>query len=186
MISKNIIINEIREDIKELEEQHGIKLSNTQKILLSIGGPCTIILDALYGDVNLFILAQRFKKADKTIAELVNIDEGEEIDYREGIVHKKRRPLIYAISYITKSRFDDKIIEDLLKEEETLGRILHKIDTTITTKVNKISIEKQKSIHKELFKTDEDMLTREYVLMRGEKIIIWTKEFYPLSYFREN
>ena len=186
MISKNIIINEIREDIKELEQQHGIKLSNTQKILLSIGGPCTIILDVLYGDVNLFILAQRFKKADKDIAELVNIDEGEEIDYREGIVHKNRHPLIYAISYIPKSAFEDEIIEDLLKEEETLGRILHKINTAITTKVNKISIERPTSIHKELFKTDENLLTREYVLIQGEKIVIWTKEYYPLSYFREN
>lgn len=186
MISKNIIINEAREKIKELEQRHRIKLSNTQKILLSIGGPCTIILDVLYGEVNLFMLDQRFKKADATVAELVNINEGEEIDYREGIAHKNRRPLIYAISYIVKSRCDDEIIDDLLKEEQTLGRILYKIDNAITTKINSISIESPTPILKELFKTDEAMLTREYVLMRGEKTIIWTKEFYPLNYFKDN
>lgn len=184
MISKNIIISEIREEIQELEKQHGMQLSNTQKILLSIGGPCTIILDVLYGEVNLFILDQHFKKADENIAKLVNINEGAEVDYREGIAHKNRRPLIYAKSYIPKSEFEDEIIEDLLKEEETLGRILCKIDTAITTKINKIAIEKSTAILKELFKTDEDVLTREYVMMRDEKIIIWTKEYYPLSYFK--
>lgn len=185
MISNNIIINEVSEQIKELEQRYGVKLSNTQKILLSIGGPCTIILDVLYGDVNLFILDQQFIKADENIAELVNINEGEEIDYREGIAHKNRRPLIYATSYIPKSSFNKELFVDLLKEEETLGRILCKIDTAITTKVNEITIEKPTSMLKELFKTDEYMLCREFVMMCDEKIIIWTKEYYPLSYFRE-
>ena len=35
----------------------------------------------------------------------------------------------------------------------------------------------------DLFKTDEDMLTREYIMIHKGEVIIWTKEAYPLSYF---
>ena len=54
------IKNELREMIFQLEQEHNIKLSTTQKILLSINGPVTPILDVLYGEVRLFMLDQHF------------------------------------------------------------------------------------------------------------------------------
>lgn len=179
-----LIENEIREKINFIEEQNNMELSTTQKILLTIGGPITTILDVLFGSVNLFMLNQHFEKADKNVAELLNVDEDEEIDYREVIVHKNGRPLVYAKSYIPLSRCSDRVIDDLRKEELTTGKIMAKNNIETIRKINEIYIETPDATLQELFKTSEPMLTREYVMIHHAKIVIWTKESYPLSYFR--
>ena len=113
------------------------------------------------------------------------MEPGEEIDYREVIVYKNGRPLVYTLSYIPTSRCSEQIFEDLMNERLTTGRILDKnvIETFITIK--NISIEKPSPTLKELFKTDEYMLCRDYLITHNNEIGIWTKEAYPLSYFKE-
>ena len=185
MISKGKTIkNEIRTKIQEVENKHDIKLSTTEKILLSVSGPIVTILDTLYGEVKLFVLEQKMKKADKEISELLDIDEWAEIDYREVIVHKHGKPLVYAISYIPKERCSDSVIGELLNEEKTTGRILveHEIETIRRT--NNISIEKPDAIVANLFNSTEKMLAREYVMVHKKKVVIWTKEIYPISQFK--
>ncbi|MDO5859276.1 chorismate pyruvate-lyase family protein [Methanobrevibacter sp.] len=179
------INNEIREKIMELEEQHDVSLSTIQKILLTIEGQIVTILDVLYGNVKLFIIDQCMIKADKQTAEKLDVSEGDEIDLREVIVHKKGHPLVYAKSYIPKDRCSDRVIDELFKEESTTSRIMlaHEIETT--RKIKEISIEKPTALLRELFNTTEDMLSREYVMIHKKKVVIWTKELYPLSHFKE-
>lgn len=180
-----IIKNEIREMINEVETEYNIEISTTQKILLCIRGPITNILDVLYGEVSLFMLDQHFEKATKEISELLGISEGDEIDYREAIVHKRSKPLIYTLSYIPTSRCNEEILKDLKDEVLTTGKIIDKTEHETIRIIKNITIEKPTPTLKELFKTEEYMLSREYVMIHDRKIIIWTKESYPLSYFRE-
>lgn len=185
MIQEGTIIeNEIREKITQVEQEHNVKLSTTQKIMLCIRGPITTILDVLYGEVNLFMLDQHFEKSDEKIADLLKISEGDQIDYREVIVHKNGRPLVYALSYIPTSRITDKIMKDLKEERLTTGKIIDKNYIETTRVIKKIYIEKPTPTQVELFKTQEDMLTREYIMFHDKKVVIWTKESYPLSYFK--
>lgn len=185
MIQEGTIIeNEIREKITQVEQEHNVKLSTTQKIMLCIRGPITTILDVLYGEVNLFMLDQHFEKSDERIADLLKISEGDQIDYREVIVHKNGRPLVYALSYIPTSRITDKIMKDLKEERLTTGKIIDKNHIETTRVIKKIYIEKPTPTQVELFKTQEDMLTREYIMFHDKKVVIWTKESYPLSYFK--
>ena len=179
------IKNELREMIARLEQEHNIKLSTTQKILLSINGPITPILDVLYGEVRLFMLDQHFENADKDIADLLGIDEGDEILYRNSIVFKHSKPLIYILSYIPKSRCSDRVINKLLEGKTTTGRIINESGHETIRIINDISLMKATPILTELFKTTDDMLTREYSIIHKGKIVIWTKEVYPLSYFKE-
>ena len=181
----NIIKNEIREKITELEQEHDVKLATIQKILLSTRGPITTVLDVLYGEVRLFMLAQHIEKADKDIAELLGINEGDEIIYRNALVYKNRRPLVYVLSYIPTARCSDTIIEDFLGEKTTTGRIIDEHAVETLRKINKIDIEKATPILTEIFKTTEDMITREYTMIHNKNIVIWTKELYPISYFRK-
>ena len=125
------IKNELREMIARLEQEHNIKLSTTQKILLSINGPVTPILDVLYGEVRLFMLDQHFENADKDIADLLGIDEGDEILYRNSIVFKHSKPLIYILSYIPKSRCSDRVINKLLEGKTTIGRMINESGPSI-------------------------------------------------------
>ena len=179
------IPNVAREKIKEVEEKNDIKLSTIQKILCSIEGPVVSILDVLYGDVNLFILDQHIEKADADIAEKLEINEGDEINRREVILHKHGRPLVYGLSFIPKARCSNTVIEKLLKEDQTTGRIMleHEIETL--TKIDNILIQKPDAKIQNLFHTTEDMLVREYVLIHKKNIVIWSKEEYPISYFCE-
>ena len=180
----NVIKNEIREKITEVEEKHNTRLSTTQKILLSITEPITTVLDVLYGEVRLFMLDQHFENADRNIADLVGINEGDEIIYRNTVVFKHSQPLVYVVSYIPKDRCDDKILGDLIEGKLTTGKIIDKYAREIMRKINRISIEEPTPILTELFKTTEDMLSREYIILHNEEVIIWTKELYPLSYFK--
>lgn len=179
------IPNLIRDKIKEVEDEYDIEFTPMQKILCATEGPIVTVLDILYGDVNLFVLDQHMEKADESIAKKLEINVGDEINFREVIIHKHGRPLIYGLSYIPKDRCSDTVIEKLLKEDQTTGRIMleHEIETI--TKINKISIEKPDAKLKNLFHTNDDMLSREYVLIHKKNIVIWSKEACPLSYFDE-
>lgn len=181
----NIIKNEIREVITELEQKYDVKITTTQKILLTTRGPITTVLDVLYGEVRLFMLDQHIENADKDAAELLGIKEGDEIIFRNAIVFKNRRPLVYVLSYIPTARCNDDILEDLLNGSVTTGRIIDEHNIETMRKINRIDIEKATPILTEVFKTNEDMLTREYTMAHKKKIVIWTKELYPISYFRE-
>lgn len=184
MVSEEIP-NVAREKIKEVEEKNNIQLSTIQKILCAIEGPVVSILDVLYGDIHLFVLDQHITKADKTIAEKLEINEGDEIDLREVILHKNARPLVYGLSYIPKDRCSNTIIEKLLKEDQTTGRIMleHEIETL--TKLENISIIKPDATLQSLFHTSEDFIVREYALIHRKNVVIWSKEAYPISYFKE-
>ena len=185
MSTKEPIPNVVREKIKEIEEKHDVKLSTIQKILCSIEGPVVTVLDVLYDDVGLFVLDQHMENATETIAEKLEIEEGEEVDLREVILHKHGRPLVYGISFIPKDRCSNTVIEKLLKEDKTTGRILleHEIETT--TLVNNITIEEPRAKLQNLFHADGDLIIREYTVIHKKKPVIWSKEIYPLSYFRE-
>lgn len=179
------IEHKIKNIIAEVENQNNVEISKIQQILLSIPGPITGILDVLYGNVNLFILDQKFKQADEEIAELLDIPENNDVYYREVIVHKHGHPLVYAASYIPTCRCSNEIIKDLLENRLTTDKIIHKHNRETIRKITKISIERSSPTFEELFKTNERLLTREYIMINNGKIIIFTKEAYPLSYFRE-
>lgn len=186
MSTKNETIpNVVREKIKELEEKNSIKLSPIQKILCSIEGPVVTILDVLYNDVNLFILDQHITEANEDIAEKLEISVGDEIDLREVILHKHGRPLVYGLSYIPKDRCSNTVIEKLLKEDQTTGRIMleHEIETI--TRIEDIYIEKPDAKVQNLFHDSGDYLSREYVLIHKKNVVIWSKESCPISYFNE-
>lgn len=181
----HIIKNEIRDEINILEEKHNVQLSTTQKILLSINGPISRILDTLYGTVHLFMLDQHFEKSPKA-SEMIGIEENDEILYRESIVHKRGRPLVHVTSIIPTTRCSEKVLEDLLEEKLTTGKIMDVNNYETLIRISKISIESPNPILQDLFKTDEDMLTREYIMIHKEEVIIWSKEAYPLSFFTIN
>lgn len=178
----HVIKNEIRDEINKVEEKHDIKLSTIQKILLSINGPISTILDVLYGTVNLFMLDQHLEKSPKT-SKIINIQKGDEILYRESIVHKRGKPLVHVTSVVPTARCSEKTLEDLLSEKMTTGKIMDTHNHETLRRITKISVEAPNEILTDLFKTDEDMLTREYIMIHKGEVIIWTKEAYPLSYF---
>lgn len=171
--------------ITQVEQEYGKNFSNTQKILLTTDGSITAILDVLYGKITLSTLDQHFEDADEYHAKLVNVNKGDEINYREVIMHRNGKPLIYAISHIPLSRCTKEVCADLIRADIPIGRILKNYNIESRREINNIYIEKPNETLKELFGTDEDMLARDYVIINHDKILMWIKEMFPISYFTE-
>ena len=182
---KNEEIRGIIDKINQVEKEYGRNFSNTQKILMTTDGSITAILDVLYGKITLSTLDQHFEDADKDHAKLVNVDEGEEINYREVIMHRDGKPLIYAISHIPLSRCTKDVCADLIRADIPIGRILKNYHIESRREIKNIWIEKPNETLKELFGTDEDMLARDYVIINQDRILMWIKEVFPISYFTE-
>ena len=94
------------------------------------------------------------------------------------------RPLVYALSYIPTSRCTEGVLEDLRQEQLTTGKIIDKNSLETMRVIKEISLERPNETLKELFKTNELMITREYIMTYDKEIVIWTRESYPLSYFK--
>ena len=182
---KNEANKRLIEKIEDLEKDYGREFSNTQKILLTTDGSITAILDVLYGKIGLFTLDQHFGTAEERHAKLVDVSVGDEINFREVLMHKDAQPLIYAISHVPLGRCSEEICSDLLRADIPIGRILKNYKIESRREVNNIFIEKSNAKLKELFKTDEDFLARDYVIIHDDKILMWIKEMFPVSYFTE-
>lgn len=182
---KNEANKRLIEKMEDLEMAYGQKFSNTQKILLTTDGSITAILDVLYGKISLFTIDQHFGIADESHAKLVDVDAGDEINFREVLMHKNTQPLIYAISHVPLGRCSDEICADLLRADIPIGRILKNYNIESRREVKNIFIEKSNAKLKELFKTDEDFLARDYVIIHDGEILMWIKEMFPVSYFTE-
>ncbi|WP_405264553.1 chorismate--pyruvate lyase family protein [Methanobrevibacter sp.] len=180
-----IVRNKLSRRLKEIEKEKNIKFSNTQKVLLTVEGSITAILDVLYGTVSIFTLGRHYEKADKDTSELVNIDEGEEIYYREVIIHRRGQPLIYALSLMVLDRIEKEAHQDIIDGEIPLGTILKKHEVESRREIKHIYIEKPNATLKELFNTSEDFISRDYIVIENDQIIIWTKESFPISYFSD-
>jgi len=185
MINKNEANKGLIDKINEVEQEYGKTFSNTQKILLTTDGSITAILDVLYGKITLTTIDQHFENADIDHAKLVNANEGDEINFREVIMHRNGKPLIYAISHIPLFRCSREICADLIRADIPIGRILKNYDIESRREINNIYIEKPNDRLKEIFKTEEDMLARDYVIIHNDEILMWIKEVFPVSQFTE-
>lgn len=177
------IKNDTYDLIKQTEKECGVELSSMQKILCSLG-PIGLPLSAIYGPLSLFVLKQEVRNSTDEEKEHLDMDENCEIIYREVIVFKGGRPLFYALSLIPTGRIKDTIKQALLDEKITIDKII--FDNAIETirDINSIVVEKPTPILKELFKTSDDMLRREYTISQHEKVRLWSREIFPLSYFK--
>jgi chorismate-pyruvate lyase len=181
MNGREIDLN-ILDRIAKLENED-IKLTNTQKILLATDGSVTTILDVLNGKIAIKTLTQEFQRANKEIAELLNIDEGEEVNYRVVLMHKDNKPLIHAVSYIPLKRLDESFKKDLISADIPIGRILRKNNIESRREIKNVGIEASNNQLIELFNSDKDILSRDYVIIRNDEILIWIEESFPLDYF---
>ena len=182
-IEKNEANKRLIEKINQVEDNYSKNFSNTQKILLTTDGSITAILDVLYGKITLSTLEQHFDTATPEISNLINVDEGAKINYREVIMHKNDENLIYALSYIPLEILTDEICCDLVRADIPIGRILKNYQIESRREVNKIYVEKPNKRLTDLFDTREDMLAREYVIIHKNEVLMWIKEVFPVSKF---
>lgn len=171
------------DEIQNIEESVG-KLSSAQKILLTTDGSVTAILDVLKGHVDITTLQQEFVPADYEMARDLNIEEGDTVNYRVVII-KSDEPLIYAISLVPVDRLDNDFKEDLIRADIPIGRIMKNHNIESRREIKSIFTEEPDEELKEIFKTDSPFLSRTYNIIHHDEILIWLKEMFPYSLFKE-
>lgn len=181
----NNINQRLIDKINEVETNYGKSFSNTQKILLTTDGSITAILDVLNGKIDLKTLEQHFEKATLEVAEVLNIEVNDDVNYREVLMHKNNHPLIHAISYIPLKRLHDEFKNDLIRADIPIGRILRKYNMESRREIKTIEVEKSNKKLEKIYGTSEDILTRTYTIIHKGEILMWIKEFFPITYFIE-
>src|SRR5574344_416988 len=100
-------------------------------------------------------------------------------------MHNNNKPLIYAISYIPLKRLHDNFKSDLIRADIPIGRILRKYNMESRREIKTIEVEKSNKKLEKIYGTSEDILTRTYTIIHKGEILMWIKEFFPITYFIE-
>lgn len=172
----------ILDAIKSIESELG-NLSNAQKILLTTDGSVTAILDVIEGHATIETLEQKFIEADDKIAKLLDIEVGDEVNYRVVVI-ETNEPMIYAVSLIPIKRLENDFKEDIIRADIPIGRILRKHNIESRREIKSVYSEKPSPEIGEIFNTDSMMLARTYNIIHHDEILIWLMETFPYSNFR--
>ncbi|WP_456469294.1 chorismate pyruvate-lyase family protein [Archaeoglobus sp.] len=158
------------------------------RILMTTDGSVTAIIEAItQKEVYVETVEQRIVKADKDLAELLGIDERDEVNYR--VVYLKADGEVYAkaISYTPLKRLDNSFKEDLMKADIPIGRIMkkHGIEARREIRWSKV-IEADPTIAEELgIPEGEKLIVRNYDVIRNREVMINITEYFPMKKFEK-
>lgn len=169
--------------IKEIEKNLG-SLSSAQKILLATDGSVTTILDVLKGHVKIRTLIQELREADEEMANLLSVERGDAVNYRVVVIERDE-PLIHAVSLIPVERLNNDFKEDLIRADIPIGRILKKHQIESRREIKSVAVEKSSPEMVEIFNDESPVLSRTYHIIHQDQVLVWIKETFPSSLFRE-
>ncbi len=164
-----------------------IALSPLQKILLTTDGSVTRILEAIRGrEIFVETEKQEVIKADKKIAGLLKIKEGDEVNYRVVNLRDLSGVLIHAISYTPLKRLKKDFREDIMKRDVPIGKILAKLKLEARREIKNFgSLKADKKLSK-LFGIPLNalLLKRNYNIIHNNEILLNVTEVFPYEFFR--
>ena len=164
-----------------------MNLNPIHKILLNTNGSITVIIEAITGkEVQIETIEQKIIEANKEIAELLRIDEGDLVNYR--VVNLRANGILYvrAISYTPIKRLDERFKEDLMKADIPIGKILKKYNIEARREIRWKRIAKaDKRIAKDLeIEEGSTVLIRNYNIIHKGEILMNITEFFPADRFK--
>lgn len=172
-------------ELKKLEKK--VALSPVHKILLTTDGSITRILEALSGEeVKVETGTQRIINANKSIAKLLNINEGEDVNYRVVNLKNSKKTLVHAISYTPIKRLKNEFKEDIMKRDLPIGKIMSKLKIEARREINYFEITKASKKLANIFKIPINslLLKRNYNIINQGKIMINITEIFPYEEFK--
>ncbi len=180
----------IARDILKLESIVG-RLSPVQKMLLGTDGSVTNLLEVITGSpVEIETLVQRVVPADEAVARELQINPGEEVNFRIVLLKKanSQEALVYAVSHTPLKRLDASLKDDLTKADIPIGVILKKHRIESRRDITSTAFFSAGQEHCRAFGvfTREIMLTRSYRIIRHGQPLIAIKETFPYNSFRDD
>ncbi len=166
-----------------------VPLSKWQSLLLMTDGSVTTLLEVLSGKpVVVKTLLQQVVKADTERAAALDVEEGDNINYRVVVLKNddNDRPLIYAESYTPIARVRKEFRQDLMKADIPIGRILTKRRIESRREITRIGTTANDELN-DLFGVPHDvpLLSRTYDIISHGMVLIHITETFPCTSFAQ-
>ena len=164
-----------------------VSLSKAQRLLLFTDGSVTTLLEVMTNrPVVVTTLVQRIVKADTERATALDIEEGDNINYRIVVLRnqEEERPLIHAESFAPIARLQKEFRYDLMKADMPIGRIMKQQKIESRREIRSVEIVDSSDLS-ELFGVPRDvrMLSRVYDIISNNLILMQIRETFPVTYF---
>jgi len=146
------------------------------RICAGTDGSVTLLLELLAGKaVEVKTLEQSVVKATPDVAELLEIDEGDEVNSRLVTLSAGGMVYVLAKSLSAIKRMPQEVRSDLMRADIPIGRILreHKIET-------RRDILKMEFVQSAFFEC-VPVLSREYKIIYKGKALMWINECFPVD-----
>ncbi len=164
-----------------------IPLSPIQKILLTTDGSVTKILEAVRGgEIKVKTKKQEVIKADRKIAKLLKIMEGDEVNYRVVNLQDSKAVLVHATSYAPLKRLRREFREDIMKKDVPIGKILARLRLETRREIRNFGSLKAGEKFSRLFGIPKNslLLKRNYNIIHNNEILLNITEIFPYEFFR--
>jgi len=131
-------------------------------------------------------LVQRIVKADAERATALDIEEGDNINYRIVVLKNRgeERPLIHAESFAPIARLQKEFRYDLMKADVPIGKIMQQQKIESRREIRSVEVVDSDELS-ELFGVSHDvhMLSRVYDIISNNMVLMHIRETFPVTYF---
>ena len=166
-----------------------VPLSKAQRLLLMTDGSVTTLLEVLTGKpVVVKTLLQQVVRADTERAAALDVEEGDNINYRVVVLkNDDDRPLIYAESYTPIARVQKEFRHDLMKADIPIGRILTQRRIESRREIRRVDTTSNDELS-DLFGVPHNvlLLSRTYDIISHGMVLMRITETFPSTSFVKN
>ncbi|MDD1720968.1 MAG: chorismate lyase [Euryarchaeota archaeon] len=175
--------------MKTIVQNSDTSLSKAQRLLLFTDGSVTTLLEVMTGKpVTVTTLVQRIVKADTERATALDIEEGDNINYRVVVLRNRgeERPLIYAESFAPIARLQKEFRHDLMKADVPIGKIMKQRRIESRREIRSVEVVCNEELS-DLFGVPHDvhMLSRVYDIISNGLVLMRIHETFPVTYFAQ-
>ena len=163
------------------EVEKVVALSPVQKILLTTDGSITRIFEALTGEeVSIETEEQQVIKAGEEVAKALNINTGEEVNFRVVNLKNSKGVLVHATSYAPMKRIPDEFREKITKADIPIGKIMQELKIEARREITSCSAVPADKKLSELFEVPEgsNLLKRNYNIIHKNEVLLNITEIF--------
>jgi len=157
-----------------------LNLPTCLRICAETDGSITYLLEAITKkNIEISTKEQYIIKADKEIAELLDIEIGAEVNYRVVTLSASGVVYAYAKSLSPLNRMPDAMKHDLMRADIPIGKILrnHKLETR--RDIYEIKVLDAEDI--KIFNKYIPLLSRKYKIIHNKQVLMWIHEIFPID-----
>ncbi len=136
------------------------------------------------GDASIRTVEQRVIVANSRIADLLQIKEGDEVNYRVVDILASGEVVGRAVSYTPLQRLNSEFIQDIMRADTPIGEIIHKHRMEVRREIRWWRIEKAgKLAYVFGIGADDDVIVRNYHIFHSHNVLMNITEYFPVSRF---